>query len=152
MSDAPFPDPGPQPSSGKLALAERMDHLARLPLFADCPKRHLRHIARDVRQGYVDADEELISQGAPSRDAYVVVAGRAVVRRNGRKIAELGPGDIAGELGLLLDRPRSASVHSLTPVEYMAVDQAALRECVEESPELGWWLLQTVAARLSDKI
>ena len=78
----------------------------------------------------------------------MIVAGSAQVRRNGRKIAELGRGDIVGELGLLLNRPRNATVKATSSVECLALDQAALKATVSEFPALGWRLLQTVAARL----
>lgn len=79
----------------------------------------------------------------------MIVAGHAVVRRNGRKIAERGPGDIVGELGLLLHRDHIATVTATTPLEVLVLPQRALREAVDEVPGLGWKLLQTVADRMS---
>ncbi len=127
-----------------------MEHLARVPLFASCPKRHVRRLARMARHEVLGADQALIVEGDLSREAYLLIAGHAVVRRGGRKIAELGPGDFAGELGLLLDRRRTASVRTVTPVEYLVLDRDALKEAIEEYPDLGWRLLQTVASRLAD--
>ena len=80
----------------------------------------------------------------------MIVAGHAVVRRNGRKVAERGPGDILGELGLLLHRDHVATVSATTPLEVLVLPQRALREAVEEIPGLGWKLLQTVAERMSE--
>ena len=72
-----------------------------------------------------------------------------MVRRNGRKIAERGPGDIVGELGLLLPRDHIATVTATTPLEVLVLPQRALREAVDEVPGLGWKLLQTVADRMA---
>lgn len=80
----------------------------------------------------------------------MIVAGHVVVRRNGRKIAERGPGEILGELGLLLQRDHVATVTATTPLEVLVLPQQALREAVEEIPGLGWKLLQTVADRMAE--
>ncbi len=133
----------------KLAQADRLEMLARVPLFEGAAKRHLRHLAKLTRLEQFEAERELITQGQPSRAAFVVVAGTATVRRNGRRIADVGPGDIVGELGLLLDQPRNATVRSTTPMLCLALDRAGLRSAVLEHPAFGWHLLQTVAHRLS---
>lgn len=150
-SDLPiFPDPGRSPSSKKLALREHVEHLSRLPLLADCSKRELRRLARSTRVELLDAGQKLIAEGEPSEQAYVIIAGRAAVRRRGRKIAELGPGDITGELGLLLGRERIATVTSITPLEVLVLEQDALREAMDEVPGLGWKVLRAVAGRMEE--
>ena len=80
----------------------------------------------------------------------MIVAGHASVRRDGRKIAELGPGDIVGELGLLLHRDHVATAIATTPLEVLVLPQRALREAVDEVPGLGWKLLQTFADRIAE--
>ncbi|HEY5662704.1 MAG TPA: cyclic nucleotide-binding domain-containing protein [Ilumatobacter sp.] len=148
----PFPDEGRPPGRRSAARAAQVDHLARLPLFAGCSKRDLRHLARSTRIDLLEPDAALFSAGQPSREAYVIVAGRAVVRRNGRKVAELGSGDFVGELGLLLHRDHAATVTAVTSLEVLALPQQALREAIDEVPGLGWKLLQTVADRLGDPV
>ncbi len=128
---------------------EVTDHLAALPLFAACSKRELRHLAGVTQQHQLDAGQRVLEQGQPANAAYLIVAGRVEVRRDGELIAELGPGEVVGELGVLLRREHSASVTATTPVEVVALQQAALKEAVEEVPGLAWRLLQEVATRLS---
>ena len=144
-----FPDEGRRPSSRKLARAAQVDHLAALPLFAACSKRDLRHLAASTRLDQLEANQVLVDAGQPSREAYVIVAGTAEVRRNRRTIAEVGPGDIVGELGLLLHRDHAATVTAITPIEVLVLTQQALCDAVDEVPGLGWKLLQTVAERLA---
>jgi len=146
----PFPDEGRRSSQRTLARATQVDHLAGVSLFAGCSKRELRHLARSTRLELHEPDDVLIAAGQPSREVFVIVAGHAVVRRNGRKVAERGPGDILGELGLLLHRDHVATVSATTPLEVLVLPQRALREAVEEIPGLGWKLLQTVAERMSE--
>jgi len=146
----PFPDEGRRPSPRTLARASQVDHLAGLTLFAGCSKRELRHLARSTRLELREPDDVLFAAGHPSREAFVIVAGHAVVRRNGRTVAALGPGDIVGELGLLLRRDHTATVTATSPLEVLVLPQRALRQAVEEVPGLGWKLLQTVAGRMAE--
>jgi CRP-like cAMP-binding protein len=145
-----FPDEGRKPNARALAIAAQVDHLKALPLFAGCSKRELRHLARSTRLELLEPDATLFMEGQPSREAYVIVAGKALVRRNGRKIAELGAGDFVGELGLVLHRDHVATVTAATSLEVLVLPQDALREAVDEVPGLGWRLLQTIGDRLSE--
>ena len=145
----PFPDEGRRPSARKLARATEVAHLAELPLFAKCSKKDLRHLASATRLELFEPDQVLFSEGRPSREAFVIVAGRVVVRRNGRKIAELGAGEFVGELGLLLHRDHSATAVAATSTEVLVLPQVALKEAIDEVPGLGWKLLQTFADRVA---
>ncbi len=146
MALSPFPD-NHIVSSQKLKLADCVDSLAHLPLFAKVAKRHLRAIAKLTHEEQIEAGENLITEGAAAGEAYIILAGSAVVRRNGRKVAEVGPGDVVGEMGMLLDRPRNSTVQALTPLEYLVISRKVVKECVAESPELAWLLIEAVAHR-----
>lgn len=145
----PFTDHVIIPPSRRMKLDERASVLGRLPLFAGCSKRHLRGLARLSRQVQVEPGTALFTEGSPPSEAYVIVAGNAEVREGGEVIATLGPGEFVGELGLILERPRKATVIALTPLDTVAIARADLRRAVLETPELGWSLLETVAHRLS---
>ena len=127
---------------------ERARLLAASSLFRGCTKRQLRSIAKVTRVVQVEAGQVLVTAGAISTDAYLITAGSAEVKgRNGRT-AQVGPGDVVGELGLLLDRARNATVRARTPLECLALGRDDLKAAVLASPELGWTLLCTVAERL----
>ena len=144
-----YDTPVPAKSAAKVALARRTELLGSVPLFAGVSKRHLRSLAKRTRLEVFEAGQDMVTQGEPSTAAFIVVAGSAVVRRNGRKVADIAGNDLAGELGLLIDRPRNASVRTTTPVEAIALDRKAQKAAIEEYPTLGWHLLETVADRLS---
>ena len=128
---------------------ELADRLAALTMFSTCSKRELRLVAGMARQHQIDPGQHLFEQGQPTSTAYLIVAGRVEVRRDGRLIAEVGAGEVVGELGLLLRRAHSATVTATTPIEVIALTQAALKEAVQEVPGLAWHLLEAVAERLS---
>jgi putative ABC transport system ATP-binding protein len=132
---------------------ERVRLLGGLALFRGCTKRQLRSVAKLARVVQIEPGEMLITAGSASTDAYLITAGSAEatgskVKGRGGSTVRFGPGDVVGELGLLLDRPRSATVRATTPLECLALGRDDLRAAVETSPELGWSLLQTVAERL----
>jgi CRP-like cAMP-binding protein len=145
----PFMNVGHAPSGRRMKRQEIADHLAALPLFAECSKRQLRHLAGLSRDHLLDVGQHVLEQGERANAAYVIVAGRAEVRRDGRLMAELEPGDVVGELGLLLRQNHSATVTATTPIEIVELPRAALKEAVAEVPGLAWNLLQAVAERLS---
>jgi CRP-like cAMP-binding protein len=131
-----------------MSTQQRVAQLRNVPLFDRCSKRDLSRLAAKLRFEQVDAGHVLLTAGAPSRNLYLIVAGTAAVERDGRPLATLGPGDVVGELGVLLDRPRNATVRAETPIEWLVLDRASLRSTIDEVPGLGWKLLQSVAARL----
>jgi CRP/FNR family transcriptional regulator, cyclic AMP receptor protein len=127
---------------------QRVAQLSKVPLFANCSKRELSRLLTLARTETVDAGHTLFVEGAPSSNLYVIVSGTAAVKRNGRRIGRAGPGDVVGELGVILGGPRTATVLAETPIEWLVLDQASLRAAIDEVPGLGWHLLQSVAARL----
>lgn len=149
MAQTPFDLPQRRKDPRAIALAERVDLLKSVPLFAGAAKRHLRSLARQSRVELFEPGQNLVTEGRESTSAFVIVAGTAVVRRKGRKVAEVGPNELVGELGLLIGRPRIGTVSALTPLEAIAVDERGLRAAVQEFPAFGWYLVQTVAERLS---
>ena len=127
---------------------QRVAQLSKVPLFANCSKRELARLLSRVQTESVDAGHTLFVEGAPSSNLYVILTGSAVVRKNGRRIARLGPGDVVGELSVILGGPRNATVEADTPIEWLVLDRASLRAAIDEVPGLGWNVLQSVAARL----
>jgi len=127
---------------------QRVAQLTKVPLFANCSKRELARLLSLGRTETVDAGHTLFVEGAPSSNLYVVLTGSAVVKKNGRRIARVGPGDVVGEISVILGGPRTATVQAETPIEWLVLDQASLRAAIDEVPGLGWHLLQSVADRL----
>ena len=127
---------------------ERVAQLSKVPLFANCSKRELARLLSRVRTESVEAGHTLFVEGAPSSNLYVIVAGSAIVRKNGRRIARLGPGDVVGELSVILGDPQTATVEADTPIDWLVLNRASLRKASDEVPGLGRSLLQAMAARL----
>ncbi len=126
----------------------RADELARVPLFARCSKRELKRLATEAHVEQIEPGEALVSQGAPSRQLYVVLAGSATIQRHGAVVDRVTKGDVVGELGLLTDAPRNADVVATSALEVLSLDRAGLQRALDEVPGMGWTLLTAVAERL----
>jgi CRP-like cAMP-binding protein len=80
----------------------------------------------------------------------VLLEGEARVRRRGRTINKLGPGDHFGEIALLVDRPTTASVETTTPSRIVVISRPSFKRLLRENPGIQLELLQTLAERLPD--
>jgi CRP-like cAMP-binding protein len=126
----------------------RVELIRRLPLFELCSKRDLRRIAALAVERSVDEGTELIREGEPGTEFFVVVDGDVEVRRRGRRVARLGPGSYVGEIALLSRSPRTATVVAATPLRVLAIAGRDFVELLDAIPEL--WL--KVARTLADRV
>ena len=122
--------------------------LKRVPLFEKCSKRELAEIASLADELDLPGDRELTREGASGREFIILVDGVADVNRQGRVIRKLGPGDFAGEIALLVDRPRTATVTTRGPSRVLVVNATAFRRLLRGIPSLQAKVLEAVAARL----
>jgi MFS family permease len=95
--------------------------LRRIEMFAQLPEQVLERLAAGATAVDADADRTVVSQGDPGHHFYVVAAGRAAVEVDGATVRELGPGDFFGEIALLRDVPRTATVRAVEPLRLYAI-------------------------------
>lgn len=133
-----------------MARAEHLDRLSALELFRTCSKRDLQRVARASEEITVTAGTMLMEQGEAGTEAFVILEGEAIVRRGGRKIATLGPGDAAGELALLDRLPRSAYVEASTDMRLLRIKGPAFRTLLTETPSMALNLLAAMSMRVRD--
>ena len=119
-------------------------------LFSTCSARELRTVRRSLNEVTARAGRVLCEQGTIGREFFFIVEGQASVRRGGRRIAVLGPGDYFGELALLDRKPRSATVVADTDMVLLVMDQREFHGLLEDVPPLGRKLLAAMAGRLRE--
>src|SRR5688572_6427297 len=126
----------------------RLAALAKIPLFARVPKRHLRTILERMGEyGYEDG-ATIVKDARQGEVLYLLLDGSARVVRGGRTVAKLGPGDFFGEVAVLDQRPRTATVTATSPVRCLTLHRDDLRAVLEEEPSVAWSLLEELASRL----
>jgi CRP/FNR family transcriptional regulator, cyclic AMP receptor protein len=136
-----------------LAVALRRDAkielLKRVPLFAGCSKTELRELAKtadelDIREGTV-----LTREGRTAKEFFVLIEGTAQVTKAGNTIAELKAGDWFGEIALITDSPRTATVTATSPIDVLVITDRRFRTVVETMPSIALKVLSCVGERLA---
>jgi len=122
--------------------------LARVPLFAGLSKRHLRGLAAIAREQRFDEGEAIAREGKPGDDFYVIVSGQAKVLRGKRALGRLTPGDFFGEIALLDEGPRSASVVAETPITVLTINRRPFQTALQREPSVVLKMLEELAGRL----
>jgi CRP-like cAMP-binding protein len=128
-----------------MARGSYLDHLANVRLFSACSKRDLQKIARASDEVSVEAGRVLVEEGSRGREAFVILDGTATVKRNGRKVASLGPGDQFGELALLDGGPRTATVVADGPMQVLVIGQREFTGVLDEVPGLAHKVMSSMA-------
>jgi CRP-like cAMP-binding protein len=128
--------------------SSKVDLLGKVPLFAGLSKRHLQQVARiadeiDLREG-----KELISEGYSGREFFILLDGSAEVRRKGRKVNIMSPGDFFGEIALLSDRLTTASVTTTQPSRALVITRASFKSLLRDEPAVQLKVLQALADRV----
>jgi CRP-like cAMP-binding protein len=126
----------------------KIELLKRVPLFSRCNKKQLRSIASLADLLDVSAGTELIREGVPGREFIVIAEGSAEVRRKGRRIATLGPGDFIGEVALISGGPRTATVQMTSDGLLLVLTEGRFWSLLEEAPEIGLRVLKSLGERL----
>ena len=129
---------------------KHLEHLAEIPLFSALSKRDLGRIAKASNEVTVAPGHVLVDQGDAGREAFVIVDGTATVKRNGRKVATLGPGAVVGELSLLDHGPRTATAVCATDCTLLVIDQRRFLGVIDSVPAISHKLLSSLAARIRD--
>ena len=136
--------------SVKLAIKLRMEVLAGVPLFAGLSKRQLREIAHGCTSRQWPSDCVVVPEGTKAEVCYIIVDGTADVRRHGQTIAQLGPGEFFGEIGLLNPGPRSATVTTTTEMTSVELSRLSFLAVAGDKPEILLRMLEALAKRLRE--
>jgi CRP/FNR family cyclic AMP-dependent transcriptional regulator len=126
----------------------KMDLLRNIALFRPLSQSHLNAIAKYTDPFEARAGKILTRQGQHGLEAFIIVDGRARVERDGRVIAQVGPGDVLGELSVIDGKPRTATVIAETPMTLMVIRRRDFRSLRETVPGLQEKLLATLCERL----
>ena len=127
---------------------KKVESLKRAPLFADLSRKELVQLARLSDDVEVPAGRVLCKEGDRGREFFVLVEGEVDVARNGRKVAALGPGDFVGEISLLEQTPRTATVIAKTPLRFFVLTPKEFQQVLDENPSVERKILRALARRV----
>lgn len=130
---------------------EKLDLLSAVPLFADFSKKDLDRILSTVKETFHNQGESVVTEGRGGVGFHLITDGKAKVVRGNRTVANLGPGEFFGEMALVDDAPRSASVIADTDLATMVISKWEFRPLVKSHPELAWKLIEHLVARVREE-
>jgi CRP-like cAMP-binding protein len=122
--------------------------LSEISLFSACTSKELREVAHLATRVDALEGEVLAREGTAGREFFVVAEGKAKVTIEGNEVAILGPGDFFGEMALLDQGPRSASVVAATQMTLYVIGAAEFGELIERIPFLARRILRGLSERL----
>jgi CRP-like cAMP-binding protein len=129
-----------------------VERLKDVPLLSCLSNRELKRVAREVRENHFDPGTTVVREGKMGRFGFFILdEGEASVIVGGNEVARLHPGDHFGELSLISEGARTATVTALTPITCFVIDPWDFRDLVKGSPETAWKLLQHVADLLDEE-
>jgi CRP/FNR family cyclic AMP-dependent transcriptional regulator len=127
-----------------------LDHLRAIDLFDGCSTRSLEKVARAGDEITLASGSLIVDQGQTGKEAFILLEGTATVRRNGKKVADLEPGAMIGELSLLDHGPRTASVIATSDCRLFVLEQRRFLAVIDEVPALAHRLLSALAGRIRE--
>ena len=131
-------------------MIARMDatKLQGVGLFSGLSRKELEKLAQWTDQISIKEGAELASQGRFAHEFFLIEDGLAVVTQDGKRIAELGPGDFFGEIGLLETERRTATVTAVTPMEVIVMFQREFKAMEHDMPAVADRIRSAIRARL----
>ena len=135
-----------------MTLEDEVQSLRQVPMFKDIDPAHLKLLAFTSERVQFAGGQRFFAQGDLSDAAYVILDGRANVllnTPNGEiQVAELGGNALVGEMGILSDTPRSATITAAEPTTALRIDKRVFLELLAQFPQMALAVMRELAQRL----
>jgi CRP/FNR family transcriptional regulator, cyclic AMP receptor protein len=129
----------------------KVDRLRRAPLFSELSKKELTQLARLSEDVEVEAGQVLCREGEVGQEFFVIVDGQVEVTRNGKSVRRQGGDEFFGEIALIEDVPRTATVKAKTPLRLFVLTGRDFRHLVKDSPTVERKVMRALARRLVEQ-
>ena len=130
---------------------EKLDLLSAVPLFSDLSKTDLERILGTAKETHHHEGDSIVTEGRGGVGFHLIIDGQAHVIRGKRTVAELSSGEFFGEMALVDDAPRSASVLAATDLTTVVISKWEFRPLVKSHPELAWKLIEHLVERVREE-
>ena len=129
-------------------MVELEQQLASVPLLAGLEPSVRRRLAEVGKRRSYQADETIVREGTTGTALYILLAGSARVERDGKEVGTLSSGDFFGELALIEEHPRSATVIATSPTDCLLFPAWEFTALLEEHPEIAVPIMRALIHRL----
>jgi CRP-like cAMP-binding protein len=126
----------------------KVESLGRAPLFSELSKDELAQLAKATEDLDVEAGRVLCREGEPAQEFFVIIEGEAEVTKDGQHLRTLSDGDFFGEIALLVDIPRTATVTATTPLRFFVLTRQSFWGMLDQMPGVERKVLQALAKRV----
>jgi CRP/FNR family transcriptional regulator, cyclic AMP receptor protein len=127
----------------------KVELIKRVPLFSHCSKKELGLVAQIADEIDLPEGKTLMREGDRGREFFVLVEGNADVRKGNRKINTMSKGDFFGEIALVSQKPRTATVTTASPVRVLVVTEQSFRSLIDRAPDVQRKVLLALADRVA---
>ena len=131
-----------------MASDEKLKLLKSVPLFAASDGREVERLGMLVDEVDLPAGRVLFNQGDSAHELFIVVSGQVRVERDGRLLANRGPGEFFGEIALVAEGPRTATATCVTDCRLLVLGHRDFHSLMDEFPSLKMRVLETLAKRI----
>jgi CRP/FNR family cyclic AMP-dependent transcriptional regulator len=128
----------------------KVEALRRAPLFEGLSKKELGQLARVSEDMEIPEGRVLTKEGEIGHEFFVIVEGETEVTKNGKRVAKRGGGDFIGEIALIEDTPRTATVTAKTPLRVFVLTSTDFRYLLEENPKVQGKVMRALARRVAE--
>ena len=129
---------------------DKVEALRKAPLFEGLSKKELAQLARVSEDMEIPAGATLTKEGDLGHEFFVIVEGETEVKRKGKSLGTRGSGDFIGEIALLEEVPRTATVKAKTDIRAFVLTRTDFLHLLEESPGVERKVLRALAKRVAD--
>ena len=131
---------------------QKVELIRKAPLFAHLSKRELEQIAQIADEIDLQKGKEMTRQGSRGREFFVLLEGDASVNKDGRRINTLRAGDFFGEIALVSDTPRTATVTATSAVRALVITDRSFKRLLKDVPQIQAKVLSALAERLAPEL
>lgn len=124
------------------------EFLARVPIFSNCTLEEITAISSVAQPSFFQPGQIIVTQGTPGQAFYLILAGRVEILRDGHSLGAFGAGDFFGEMSLLDQAPRSATIRAIEQTECLMLSSWDFKALLERYPSIAVKLLEVLSRRL----
>ena len=136
----------------RLGKDAKADLLKKVPLFSKLGKKDLQDVAHIADEIDLPAGKEMATEGDRGREFFVLLKGEAEVTRRGERINTMKAGDFFGEIALVTQMPRTATVKATSDVDVLVINEPDFVALLKRSPEIGRCVAEALAERVAPEL